>query len=119
MLGRQATLAGDKIHTPAICLSPGIFRSHGPTTRDVGTITRPIADLLPEQIALTREEYQQLLCGIQMAIITIAADTNVSRIRGKNACKPRSLPFACAAPGRQTDLRVRRRPLQLSMPAEG
>jgi hypothetical protein len=41
----------------------------GPTTRDIGTITRPIADLLPEQIGLTLEEGQHLLRRIQMAII--------------------------------------------------
>ena len=41
----------------------------GSTTRDIGTITRPIADLLPEQIGLTLEEGQQLLRRIQMAII--------------------------------------------------
>jgi hypothetical protein len=34
---------------------------NGPTTRDVGTITRPITDLSPEQIGLTLEEGQQLL----------------------------------------------------------
>ena len=42
---------------------------NGPSTRDVGTITRPIADLSPEQIGLTLEEGQQLLRRIQMAII--------------------------------------------------
>jgi hypothetical protein len=41
---------------------------NGPTTQDVGTITRPIADLSPEQIGLTLEEGQQLLRCIQMAI---------------------------------------------------
>jgi len=41
----------------------------GPTTRDVGTITRSIGDLLPEQIGLTVEEGQQLLHRVQMAII--------------------------------------------------
>jgi hypothetical protein len=47
---------------------------NGPTTRDVGTITRPIADLSPEQIGLTLEEGQQLLRGIQMAIIGVIAN---------------------------------------------
>ncbi len=36
----------------------------GPSGHDVGTITRPIADLSPEQIGLTLEEGQQLLRGI-------------------------------------------------------
>jgi hypothetical protein len=42
---------------------------NGSSTHDVGTITRPIADLSPEQIGLTLEEGQQLLRRIQMAII--------------------------------------------------
>lgn len=42
---------------------------NGPTTLDIGTITRSIGDLLPEQIGLTLEEGQQLLHRIQMAII--------------------------------------------------
>jgi hypothetical protein len=86
---------------------------NGPTTRDVGTIMRPIADLSPEQIGLTLEEGQQLLRGIQMAIIgnqvheyelrrRLCNDCGrrqrikASRTRGENACKPRSVRFACA-----------------------
>jgi len=40
-----------------------------PITYDIGTITRPIADLSPEQIGLTLEEGQQLLRRIQVEII--------------------------------------------------
>jgi hypothetical protein len=35
-------------------------------TNDIGTITRPIADLSPEQIGLTLEEGQQLLRRVQV-----------------------------------------------------
>jgi len=35
----------------------------------VGTITRPVVDVLPEQIGLSLEEGQQLLRGVQMAIL--------------------------------------------------
>jgi hypothetical protein len=37
-----------------------------PITYDIGTITRPIADLSPEQIGLTLEEGQQLLRRVQV-----------------------------------------------------
>ena len=40
-----------------------------PITYDIGTITRPIADLSPEEIGLTLEEGQQLLRRIQVQII--------------------------------------------------
>jgi hypothetical protein len=40
-----------------------------PITYDIGTITRPIADLSPEQIGLTLEEGQQLLRRVQVQII--------------------------------------------------
>jgi hypothetical protein len=40
-----------------------------PITYDIGTITRPIADLLPEEIGLTLEEGQQLLRRVQVQII--------------------------------------------------
>jgi hypothetical protein len=40
-----------------------------PITYDVGTITRPIADLSPEEIGLTLEEGQQLLRRVQVQII--------------------------------------------------
>src|SRR5258708_35767721 len=40
-----------------------------PITYDIGTITRPIADLSPEQIGLSLEEGQQLLRRIQVEII--------------------------------------------------
>src|SRR5271168_1420621 len=40
-----------------------------PITYEIGTITRPIADLSPEQIGLTLEEGQQLLRRIQVQII--------------------------------------------------
>jgi hypothetical protein len=39
-----------------------------PITYDIGTITRPIADLSPEEIGLTLEEGQQLLRPIQVQI---------------------------------------------------
>jgi hypothetical protein len=40
-----------------------------PITYDIGTITRPIADLSPEEVGLTLEEGQQLLHRIQVQII--------------------------------------------------
>jgi hypothetical protein len=40
-----------------------------PVTSEIGTITRPIADLAPEQVGLTLEEGRQLLQRIQMEII--------------------------------------------------
>jgi hypothetical protein len=40
-----------------------------PISYDIGTITRPIADLSPEQIGLTLEEGQQLLRRVQVQII--------------------------------------------------
>jgi hypothetical protein len=40
-----------------------------PITYDIGTVTRPIADLSPEEIGLTLEEGQQLLRRIQVQII--------------------------------------------------
>jgi hypothetical protein len=40
-----------------------------PITYDIGTITRPIADLSPEEIGLTLEEGQQLLRRVQVQII--------------------------------------------------
>ena len=44
-----------------------------PITYDIGTITRPIADLAPEQIGLTLEEGQQILRRIQVQIIASQA----------------------------------------------
>jgi hypothetical protein len=41
-----------------------------PVTYDIGTITRPIADLAPEQIGLTLEEGQQLLRRVQVQMIS-------------------------------------------------
>ena len=40
-----------------------------PSSCVVGTITRPVVDVLPEQIGLSLEEGQQLLRGVQMAIL--------------------------------------------------
>jgi hypothetical protein len=40
-----------------------------PITYDIGTITRPIADLSPEQLGLTLEEGQQLLRRVQVQMI--------------------------------------------------
>jgi hypothetical protein len=40
-----------------------------PITYDIGTITRPIADLSSEEIGLTLEEGQQLLRRVQVQII--------------------------------------------------
>jgi hypothetical protein len=51
-----------------------------PITRDVGTITRPIADLYPEQVGLSLEEGQQLLRCIQMEILT-------AQSRGYELCR--------------------------------
>ena len=44
-----------------------------PITYDIGTITRPIADLSPEQIGLTLEEGQQLLRRVQVEMISSQA----------------------------------------------
>jgi hypothetical protein len=44
-----------------------------PITYDIGTITRPIANLSPEQIGLTLEEGQQLLRRVQVEIIASQA----------------------------------------------
>ena len=44
-----------------------------PITYDIGTITRPIADLSPEQIGLTIEDGQQLLRRIQVKVIASQA----------------------------------------------
>jgi hypothetical protein len=41
-----------------------------PMTCDVGTITRPIDDLSPEQIGLTLEEGQQILRRVQVEMIS-------------------------------------------------
>jgi hypothetical protein len=40
-----------------------------PVTYEIGTISRPIADLSPEQIGLTLDEGQEILRGIQAQII--------------------------------------------------
>jgi hypothetical protein len=44
-----------------------------PITYDISTITRPIADLSPEQIGLTLEEGQQLLRRVQIQMISSQA----------------------------------------------
>jgi hypothetical protein len=44
-----------------------------PITYEIGTITRPIGDLSPEQIGLTLEEGQQLLRRVQVEIIASQA----------------------------------------------
>ena len=44
-----------------------------PITCDIGTITRPIADLSPEQIGLTLEGGHQLLRRIQVEIMASQA----------------------------------------------
>jgi hypothetical protein len=44
-----------------------------PITYDIGTITRPIADLSPEQIGLTLEDGQQLLRRVRIQIISSQA----------------------------------------------
>jgi hypothetical protein len=69
-----------------------------PITRDVGTITRPIADLYPEQVGLSLEEGQQLLRCIQMEIITAQA-------RGYELC--RRPCAACGRPRRIRDVRTK------------
>jgi hypothetical protein len=48
-----------------------------PITYDIGTITRPIADLSPEQIGLTLEEGQQLLRRIQVEITWHSTDRSL------------------------------------------
>ena len=44
-----------------------------PITYEIGTITRPIADLAPEQIGLTLEEGQQILRRVQVRMISSQA----------------------------------------------
>jgi hypothetical protein len=44
-----------------------------PITYDIGTITRPIADLSPEHFGLTLEEGQQLLHRVQVEMISSQA----------------------------------------------
>ena len=44
-----------------------------PITYEIGTVTRPIADLSPEEIGLTLEEGQQLLRQLQVQIIASQA----------------------------------------------
>jgi hypothetical protein len=44
-----------------------------PISYEIGTITRPIADLAPEQIGMTLEEGQQLLRQVQVQIISSQA----------------------------------------------
>jgi hypothetical protein len=46
---------------------------NAPITYEIGTITRPIADLAPEQIGLTLEEGQQLLRRLQVQMISSQA----------------------------------------------
>jgi hypothetical protein len=46
---------------------------NAPFTYDIGTITRPIADLAPEQIGLTLEEGQQILRRVQVQMISSQA----------------------------------------------
>jgi hypothetical protein len=46
---------------------------NAPITYEIGTITRPIADLAPEQIGLTLEEGQQLLRRVQVQMISSQA----------------------------------------------
>jgi len=71
-----------------------------PITRDIGTITRSIADLYPEQVGLTLEE-AAAAAPLQMEIITaqheatncaadrawIAASAGISRMFVLNVCK--------------------------------
>jgi hypothetical protein len=58
----------------------------GPTTCDIGTITRSTGDLLPEQIGLSLEEGRQLLHRIQMAIIGHQVHGYEIRRRSCNGC---------------------------------
>jgi hypothetical protein len=46
---------------------------NAPITYEIGTISRPIADLAPEQIGLTLEEGQQLLRRVQLQMISSQA----------------------------------------------
>jgi hypothetical protein len=46
---------------------------NAPITYEIGTITRPIADLDPEQIGLTREGGQQILPRVQVQMISSQA----------------------------------------------
>jgi hypothetical protein len=56
---------------------------NSPITYDIGTITRPIEDLSPEQIGLTIEEGQQLLRRVQVQIIASQApNSNFAHPRG-------------------------------------
>jgi hypothetical protein len=81
-----------------------------PITYEIGTITRSIADLLPEQIGLTLEEGQQLLRRVQVQIIgslparctpmpsaedlvCIVEDLSALRMSAPNVFKQFSAPF--------------------------
>jgi hypothetical protein len=50
-----------------------------PITYDIGTITRPIADLSPEQIGLTLEEGQQLPRRVHVQIRSTRAHRHPTR----------------------------------------
>jgi hypothetical protein len=69
-----------------------------PITCDIGTITRPIADLSPEEIGLTLEEGQQLLRRIQDQIIG-------SQAHAYALCRRPSV--FCGKPKRIKDIRTK------------
>jgi hypothetical protein len=57
-----------------------------PITCDVGTITRPIDDLSPEQIGLTLEEGQQILRRVQVEMISSQVHAFALRRRTCDDC---------------------------------
>ena len=71
---------------------------NAPFTCDISTITRPIADLAPEQIGLILEEGQRILRRIQVQMIS-------SQARAYALCRQR-----CVDCGRHEPFRAGRRP---------
>src|SRR5258708_11347442 len=69
-----------------------------PITYDIGTITRPIADLSPEQIGLTLQEGQQLLRRVQVEIIK-------SQAHAYALCRRPCI--YCGCPRRMKDIRTK------------
>jgi hypothetical protein len=94
-----------------------------PITYNIGTITRPMADLLPEQIGLTLEEGQQLLPRVQSEMISSQAHAYALRSvppPKKHSCGSRSISSTSTARSRRCERLIRlpfeRRPLPKQPP---
>jgi hypothetical protein len=84
---------------------------NAPRSIDVGTITRPPSDLLPEDVGLTLEEGRQLLQGIEREVIgnqvhayaacnrrcVAAGNARESRMYAPSASRRFSAPTVCEA----------------------